>query len=76
MPHEELEDMVRRHELDIADLRKQSEQLTASVKSFVLAYPSAIGEEEKGQLRSELVSHFDDLKTRLGPNRQTNGQGG
>jgi hypothetical protein len=47
MNHEELEDMVRRHELDIADLRKQNEQLTASVKSFVLAYPSAIGEEER-----------------------------
>jgi hypothetical protein len=46
MTHEELEDMVRRHELDIADLGKQNEQFTASVKSFVLAFPSAIGEEE------------------------------
>ena len=45
MTHEELEDMVRRHELDIADLRKRNEQLSASVKSFVLAFPSAIGEE-------------------------------
>jgi hypothetical protein len=50
MTHEELEDRVRRHELDIAGLRKQNEQLTASVKSFVLAFPSAIGEEERGQL--------------------------
>jgi hypothetical protein len=38
--------MVRRHELDIADLGKPNEQLTASVKSFVLTFPSAIGKEE------------------------------
>jgi hypothetical protein len=69
MTHEELEDVVRRHELDIADLRKQNEQFTASLKTFILSFPSAytdIGEEATGQLRAQLISHFNDLRDRLG----------
>ena len=65
MTHEELEDMVRRHELDIADLRKQNEQLTASSRASCSRSLVPSVRKKRGQLRSELVSHFDDLRTRL-----------
>ena len=68
MTHEELEDVVSRHELDIADLRKQNGQLTASLKTFILSLPGAytdMGEEATGQLRAQLICHFNDLRDRL-----------
>jgi phage shock protein A len=65
MTHEELEDRVRRHELDIADLRKQNEQLTASSRASCSRSLVPSVRKKGASFWSELVSHFDDLRTRL-----------